>query len=142
MNALRRIHAALVPGGVVVDTQPLSPRPAVEAAGRELGTLDMREWRRTIDAVDDRIAEAILEGLFAVDAERSCVVADEFDSGEELVETVRGWRGTRISNALAERVRGAHPPVRVHQDVRLRLLRRASPPRADGRSACSGTPTS
>jgi hypothetical protein len=41
VNALRRIHAALVPGGLVVDTQPVSARPSVEAFGVELGTLDL-----------------------------------------------------------------------------------------------------
>ena len=123
MNALRRIHAALVPGGVVVDTQPLSPRPPVETSGRRLGMLDMRDWRRTIDAVDRRIGQAIADGLFAHIGERSRVVADEFDSGVELVEVVAGWKGTEIPAALAERVRAAQPPVRVNQEVRLRLLR-------------------
>jgi hypothetical protein len=123
VNALRRIHAALVPGGLVVDTQPLSPRPPVEAGGRRLGMLDMRNWRRTIDAVDRRIGQAVADGLFAHTGERSCVVADEFDSGAELLEVVAGWKGTQIPAALAERVRAAQPQVRVHQEVRLRLLR-------------------
>lgn len=123
MNALRRIHAALIPGGIVVDTQPLSPRPPVQAAGRRLGTLDMRDWRQTIDAVDGRIGEAIAAGLFAHDGERSCVVADEFDTGAELVEVVGRWRGTRIPVALAERALSALPPLRVDQEVRIRLLR-------------------
>ena len=123
MNALRRIHAALVPGGVVVDTQPLSPQPVVEAGGGALGTLDMREWRRMIDAVDDRIAQAVAEGLFALHAESWCVVADEFDSGEAFVQTVSGWKGTRVPAALAARLRAAQPPARVHQDVRVRVFR-------------------
>jgi hypothetical protein len=125
VHALRRIHAALVPRGIVIDTQPVSPRPPVMGRDGRLGTLDMREWRRTIDAVDARIAEAIDAGLFAVDAERSCVVSDEFDSGAEFVEVVSGWRGTRIPAALAARAQAGRPPVRVLQEVRLRLLRSA-----------------
>jgi hypothetical protein len=123
VNALRRIHAALVPGGIVVDTQPLSPRPLVQAGTHRLGTLDMREWRRTIDAVDSRIDQAIAEGLFDHDGQRSCVVADEFDDGAEFADVVAGWNGTRVSPAVAERARAAQPPVRVLQEVRLRLLR-------------------
>jgi hypothetical protein len=123
VNALRRIHAALAPGGIVVDTQPLSPRPPVEADGRRLGTLDMREWRGTIDAVDVQIGQAIADGLFSNRGERSCVLADEFDSGAEFVEVVGGWRGTRIPADVAQRALAAQPPVRVHQEVRLRLLR-------------------
>jgi hypothetical protein len=123
VNALRRIHAVLVPGGVVVDTQPVSARPLVEADGRELGRLDMREWRKTIDAVDALTARTIDEGLFAVETERSFTVADTSDDGPALVETVSGWRGTRVRGALALRIAAAPPPISVHQEVRLRVLR-------------------
>jgi len=127
VNALRRIHASLVPGGLVVDTQPVSSRPTVEAAEYELGTLNMRPWRRTVDAVDRLVAETIEAGLYVLDGEHRFVVADTFDNGVELVETVGGWRGTRISAALAKRVAAAAPPMRVFQEVRLRLLRRVGP---------------
>jgi hypothetical protein len=87
-----------------------------------LGTLDMRAWRRTIDAVDRLVAETIDDGLFGLDAEHTVVVTDTFDDREEFVEAVRGWQGTRISRALR---RGAvsPPPVTVDQEVRLRVLR-------------------
>jgi hypothetical protein len=127
VNALRRIHATLVPGGLVVDTQPVSARPIVEAGGVELGTLDMREWRRTIDAVDRLVAETIDDDFFALEDERDFIVTDTFDNGPELVESVSGWRGTVISRALAQRVASAKPPIGVHQEVRLRLLRAQSP---------------
>ena len=68
-----------------------------------LGTLDMRAWRRTIDAVDRLVAETIDDGLFGLDAEHTVVVTDTFDDREEFVEAVRGWQGTRISRALARR---------------------------------------
>jgi hypothetical protein len=123
VNALRRNHAALVPGGLVVDTQPVSARPSVEGGGVELGTLDMREWRRTIDAVDRLVAQTIDDGFFALQAESEFVVTDAFDDGPEMVETVSGWRGTRISDALARRVTSATPPISVHQQVRMHLLR-------------------
>jgi hypothetical protein len=126
VNALRRIHAALVPDGLVVDTQPISARPMVEAGGLQLGTLDMREWRTTIDAVDALVAETIDDGLFALEAESSFIVTDTFDDGPELVESVSSWRGTQISRALARRVTAATPPISVHQDVRLHLLRARS----------------
>jgi hypothetical protein len=123
VNALTRIHAALVPGGIVVDTQPVSAAPPVDAHDGRLGTLDMRDWGRTIEAIDGSIRQTVADGLFAHEGERSCVVVDAFDSGDEFVEIVSGWQGTRIPPALAERARAASPPVRVHQDVRLRLLR-------------------
>jgi hypothetical protein len=123
VHAPRRIHAALVPGGIVVDTQPLSPRPPVDTATDRLGTLDMREWRRTIDTVDGRIAQAVDEGLFAIEHEQVFEVADQFDSGAEFVEVVGDWRGTLIPAPVVKRATAARSPVRVTQDVRLRLLR-------------------
>ena len=123
MNALHRIHAALEPGGLVVDTQPISPQPPVEAGGTELGTLDMREWRGTIDAIDGLVAEVVEEGLLALEHERDLIVSDSYDSGAEFVDVVGDWQGTRISPALARRLRETSTPVRVHQQVRLRLFR-------------------
>jgi hypothetical protein len=123
VHALSQLHAALVPGGIVVDTQPLSPRSRVEDARGRLGRLDMRDWRETIDAVDARVAQAIDAGLFAIDGERVVEVPDEFDSGPEFVEVVGGWQGTRIPESIAERAGAVLPPIRVIQDVRLRVLR-------------------
>ena len=123
MNALRRIHAALVRDGFLVDTQPVSARPPVQAGSRRLGTLDMREWRKTIEAVDELVARTIDDGLYVTVDEHRFLVTDTFESGRELVETVSGWQGTRISRALSERVAAARPPVFVHQEVRLRVLR-------------------
>jgi hypothetical protein len=123
VRALKRVHAALLPGGLVVDSQPVSPEPPVEAVDGNLGSLDMREWRATIDAVDERIAEAIGLGLFALESEHVITVPDEFDSGAEFIEVVSAWRGTRIPPPVAARATAARPPVRVPQEVRLRILR-------------------
>ena len=124
MHALRNIHAALAADAVLVDTQPLSAHPPVAAGGVELGTLDMREWVETIHAVDERIAEAIAAGLYQLRHEERFVVADTFDDGTECVATVRDWRGTRVPPALATQIAAVEQPVRVDQEVRLRLLRR------------------
>jgi hypothetical protein len=123
VNALRTIHEALVPGGLVVDTQPVSADPPVEAGGRELGTLDMREWGRTIELIDGRFEEAFREGLFAVQEERSFVVTDSFGDAAAMLTVVRDWLGTRIPAALEQRVARSRGPVDVHQEIRLRLLR-------------------
>jgi hypothetical protein len=66
VHALRSIRAALIPGGLVFDSQPVSAEPPVEVADGALERLDMREWRETIDAVDERTAEAVGLGLFAI----------------------------------------------------------------------------
>ena len=123
MNALHRIHSALVPGGLVLDMQPVGPRPPVESNGLRLGSLDMREWRVTIDHVAALVDETIADGLFAEEAERPYEVLETFDDGQELVETVSEWTGTKISQTLATRVERAMPPLTIRESVRLRALR-------------------
>jgi hypothetical protein len=123
VNALRTLHAALAPGGPVVDTQPVSTDPPVEAGSDELGTLDMREWGRTIEEIDGQIEAGVRAGLFAVHDERHLVVTDSFDDGSEMLTTVRQWQGTHIPAALEQRVAHEHVAVHIHQHVRLRLLR-------------------
>jgi hypothetical protein len=122
VDALRKLQEALVPGGELVDTQPLSPRPPVTADNGRLGALDMREWARTIRAVDEQIDRALAEGWFELTDERRFVVTDVFDTGDEFVDEVSEWGGTRIAPRLAEKIRKAAGPVSVHEDVRLRLL--------------------
>jgi hypothetical protein len=124
VDALRKLHEALAPGGLLVDTQPLSARPPVFSEAEQLGTIDMREWARTIRAIDEQMGSAVGEGLFEVTDERRFVVTDVFDSGDEFVAEVSEWGGTRIAPRLATKIRKAAGPVSVDQEVRLRLLAR------------------
>jgi hypothetical protein len=123
VHALQRIRAALEAHGVAIDTQPVSPDPMVAAAGRPLGRADMAEWSRTIEAVDARVARSVDAGLFSIEREQSFVVTDSWDSGSECAETIAGWQGTRLPDALAKRIESASPPLTVDQRVRLRVLR-------------------
>jgi hypothetical protein len=123
VNALRTIHRALVPGGLLVDTQPVSALPPIETAAGELGRLDMREWAQVIEAVDRRVEEAIRDGLFALEEQRRYVIGDDYDDGADLAAEVREWVGTRVDQELAGRLAAETRPVRLHQEVRLRVLR-------------------
>jgi hypothetical protein len=122
VDALERIHAALAPGGVVVDTQPVSADPPVVGEGGPLGALDMSEWSRTIAAVDEQIMHTVEGGLFAVTAERMVVVTDVYDDLAELVTVTREWVGTWVPPELARRARTERGPVRLDQEIRLRIL--------------------
>ena len=124
MHALRNIHAALSDDAILIDTQPISPHPPVSADGIKLGALDMAQWRETINEVDALTAETIAAGLYQLQHEQTFTVTDTFDNGPECLETVSGWRGTRVRAALAARIRNAPAPLTVAQEVRLRLLRR------------------
>jgi hypothetical protein len=124
VHALHNIHAALVPDAILVDTQPVSARPPVAADGSTLGTLDMREWHDTIQAVDELLAETIGAGLYELQHESRFVVTDTYDNGRECLETVSGWQGTRVPASVSTELAAATTQVTVQQDVRLRLLRR------------------
>jgi hypothetical protein len=126
VHALRNIHAALVPDGVVVDTQPISAYAAVRVDGRELGRLDMRAWVDEIRAVDERFDETIAAGLYDIVHEGHFTVADTFDSGPECLETVTAWSGTSVPPTLAARLESVQATVTVEEQVRLRLLRRTA----------------
>jgi hypothetical protein len=123
VHALRRIRAALEPGAVLIDTQPVSPHPPVAASERPLGWVDMRDWLRTVEAVDALLAQTVDAGLFAVEGEQRFIVTDDWDSGPESAEMIAGWQGTRLPRALARRIVAAAPPVTIDQEVRLRVLR-------------------
>ena len=123
MHALRKIHAALRRGGVVVDTEPVSAWPRVTTQAGELGSLDMRKWAELIAAVDEQVEATITDGLFACDVKPSFEVADTFATGSALIDTVQKWQGTTIPAALAERLAQHKERTVVHQEVRMRLLR-------------------
>jgi len=125
VHALRNIHAALAADGILVDTQPVSASPPVAVDGGELGSLDTHEWLDTIQAVDERFAEAIAAGLYELEHESWFVVTDIYDSGPECLDIVSGWRGTRVPLGVSQQLAAATSRVSVQQEVRLRLLRRA-----------------
>ena len=125
MHALRNIHAALTPHGILVDTQPISASPPVASDGGELGTLDMHDWLDTIHSVDELVAETIAAGIYELERESRFVVTDTYDNGPECLDIVSGWLGTRIPPELTQRLAATTRPVTVQQEVRLRLLRRA-----------------
>ena len=109
---------------MVVDTQPVSPRPPVVGSDGQLGMLDMRDWAKTIASVDARIVETVDRGLFSVVADEHVVVTDAYDDLAEFVEEAGQWVGTRVPRELAQRADAVSGAVELHQDVRVRVLAR------------------
>jgi hypothetical protein len=103
--------------------QPIAPRPPVTADGVRLGTLDMREWRLIVDETAELVDETIGAGLFIEETGRHYEVVETFDDGKEFVDTVKDWTGTKISRSLAARAERVTPPLKIHERVRLRVLR-------------------
>ena len=93
----------------------------------------MREWLETIRAVDALFAQTIAAGRYELQHEQRINVTDTFDTGPECLTTASGWRGTQVPRLLAWRLAATHVPVTVVQEVRVRLLRRATQTRESGR---------
>jgi hypothetical protein len=123
VNALHRIHAALVPGGLVIDTQPVSDWPLVRSDQGELGRIDMEGWVELVRAVDERIDEVVDAGHFTMEERPGFVVVDSFESGPALAETVKTWQGASIPAGLGGRLAEHAASAEVCQRVRFRVLR-------------------
>ena len=124
VDALTRIHAALVPGGVLVDTQPVGPRLPVTLDGEPIGELEDDEWIETVAAVDGEVQKTLAAGLFELRHEELYVVVHEFGSGDECLDEVGKWAGTVVPEAVATRLKQGSARATVEHDVRLRLLAR------------------
>ena len=122
VDALRKLHAVLVPGGIVVDTQPLSSAPPALAGDVRIGALDMSEWAGIIAAVDARVAAVLDSGLFTLESESRFTVTDRYDDGAEFLAYTREYVGTRIPPELERRAAGERRPVHLDQEIRMRLL--------------------
>ena len=122
VDVLTRIHAALVPGGLLVDTQPVSPRLPVTLDGESIGELDDDEWLQTVAAVDAGTDEALAAGLFELRHDERYSVIHEFGSGDECAEVVGAWAGTDVPPEVALRLERGSGRVTVEQGTRLRLL--------------------
>jgi len=124
VDALTRIHAALVPGGVLVDTQPVGLRLPVALDGEPIGELEDDEWLETVAAVDHEIEKTVAAGLFELRHEELYSVVHEFGSGRECLDVVGGWAGTSIPEEVAARLERGDTRTTVEQGTRLRLLDR------------------
>jgi hypothetical protein len=124
VDALTRLHAALVPGGVLVDTQPVALRLPVALDGEPIGELEDDEWLEIVAAVDAEIEQALAAGLFELRHEERYTVVHEFGSGRECLEVVAGWAGTNVPEEVAARLERSNARATVEQDTRLRLLGR------------------
>jgi hypothetical protein len=122
VDALTRLHAALVPGGMLVDTQPVSLREPVTLAGEPIGELEDDEWLEMVAAVDTEVDRTLAAGLFELRHEERYRVVHEFGTGPECLEVVSSWVGTRVPADVATRLEHGPGRATVEHDVRLRLF--------------------
>jgi hypothetical protein len=123
VHALRRIHEALVPEGILLDMHPIPPSTRAEVGGRSLGEFDDSEFMDTVARTEAELNRTVAEGLFACETELEFDWLERFDSGEELIEDVESWGDVKIPNDLAARIRRARPPIDLWERVVLRRFR-------------------
>lgn len=134
MNVLRDTHAALVPGGSLLDFHPVYPPWAhVEARGRVLGELREPQWPELVRATEAGMHEAVELGLFRALAERTCEIAQHYEDGDELMAAYED--DIDMADELRKRVLRTRGPVRVVQKLVFRLYR------AVAERSCSAGPS-
>ena len=106
MHALRRIHQALVPGGVLLDMHPVPPSTRAEVRGGEPRRVRrLRVQRLVADA--ERVLER--SGLFARESEVEFDYLESYDDPAQLLEDIdEGWDGCNVPPELE----GTDPPGR------------------------------
>lgn len=121
MHALRNIHQALVPEGVLLDMHPIPPATRAEVRGQSLGEFDDAEFQKLVRTAEARILET---GLFEHDTETEFDFLERYDDPVQLLEDIKeGWDGCHIPAELEARIRAAKPPVDIWERVVLRRFR-------------------
>lgn len=120
VNVLRRLVAALVPAGVVLDLSSVPPAAEIETGGIVLGSLDEDAFfARSLPAMAGLDA-LVAGGLLREAGRSSCDILLHFDSGAELIEDVGTRAHTRLSDDLGERLTLVEGPVRQREHCVLR----------------------
>ena len=118
MNALRNIHQALVPEGVLLDMHPIPPATRAEVRGKSLGDFDDAEFQELVRTAEARILET---RLFEHDTELEFDWLERYDDAAQLlVEIKEDWDGCHVPADLEARIRAAEPPVDLWERVVLR----------------------
>ena len=123
MHALRNIHRMLVPGGALLDLQPIPPSPTLHAGGRALGTVDQSQVWERFGKAEEGVEAALREGLFRFETDVEFDVIERFESKETLIATINGRDDWHMTGQLAARLEAADPPIDGHDRMRLRLYR-------------------
>ena len=123
MHALRQIHQALVPGGVLLDMHPVPPSTRAEVRGVSLGEFDDAEFMQIVVNAE---AEIERRGLFTRESEVEFDYLERYDDPAQLLEDIReGWDGCQIPAELEKRILEAGVPVDIWERVVLRRFRAA-----------------
>jgi hypothetical protein len=122
VHALRQIHQALVPGGVLLDMHPVPPSTRAEVEGKPLGYFDDAEFMQIVTNAERKIERS---GLFERESEVEFDYLERYDDPAQLLEDIdEGWEGCTVPSELAARIREVDGPVDIWERVVLRRFTR------------------
>jgi hypothetical protein len=125
VHALRQIHQALVPEGVLLDMHPVPPSTRAEVAGQCLGEFDDAEFMRFVANAE---AEIERSGLFERESEVEFDYLERYDDPAQLLEDIKEeWDGCVVPPDLEARILQAGGPVDIWERVVLRRFRAEAP---------------
>jgi len=123
--ALRQIHRALKPRGLLLDVHPLGAEIPVLAGDRGVGFVDTRKFRAILEAMNECVELTLAEGLFEELRELRRHVAERYDNATEVLDEADGWENLRLPPAVRRRLRETDAtPIEFIDTVRYRLLRK------------------
>ena len=123
MHALRQIHQALVPEGVMLDMHPIPPSTRAEVRGESLGEFEDVEFLQLVASAEAKIQDS---GLFLFDSELEFDYRERYDDAAELIEDIKeDWEGCTIPRELERRILSAGEPVDIWERVVLRRFIRS-----------------
>jgi hypothetical protein len=123
VHALRQIHQALVPEGVLLDMHPIPPATRAEVRGKSLGEFDDAEFMEVVASAEAKIETS---ELFVFESELEFDYLERYDNAAELLRDIREeWEGCTIPPGLQERILSADAPVDIWERVVLRRFSRS-----------------
>jgi hypothetical protein len=125
VHALRQIHQALAPEGVLLDMHPVPPSTRAEVAGKSLGEFEDAEFMQIVANAE---AEIERSGLFERESEVEFDYLERYDDPAQLLEDIKeDWEGCSVPPDLEARILQAGKPVDIWERVVLRHFRARAP---------------
>jgi hypothetical protein len=128
VDALKRAHRLLEPGGVVIDVHPTAADASVEVGAVRTGRVDAGDAPGRHAAAARALTAVVDAGLFAIDRTHRFTFYTYGDSVDELRDYIEGnWRNATMDDDTVRRTREAlraDPSARprVHEHVQVTNL--------------------
>ena len=130
VDVLRRLLAALVPGGVVVDLTMSPPDETVESGGEILGHLDGSAFFPRALMAGAGLDGLATEGLLRLEREEPVRVIVRYPTGKDALEDFAERGYTQIPAALARRLETVSTECLLYSNCLVRtFMSRSQTPR-------------